>query len=170
LLCTCYGLPQFSYHVRIGSVVGKKCFGHISVLVPFFTGGVIIVSHDERLIRDVGCQVGIRNKYNAFLKNTWTLSLCVTYGAIAGKLPFLTKHAANISFLVVLEKHINNTYWYLNLTNLFYLKNKMLAICMSFIHVAEGLRLRSWGFTRVGEAYSFLCGKNWPSSLILRLI
>ncbi len=32
---------------------------------------------------------------------------------------------------------------------------------MSFIHVAEGLRLQSWGFTRVGEAYSFLCGKKF---------
>jgi hypothetical protein len=35
----------------------KRFWAHLSVC-SFITGGVIIVSHDERLIRDVGCQVG----------------------------------------------------------------------------------------------------------------
>jgi hypothetical protein len=106
--------------------LAEKMFWTSFSFCSFFIGGVIIVSHDERLIRDVGCQVGIRNKYNAiFLNSTLeVISLCV------------------------------------NEQIFFYVKNKMLAVFMSFIHVAEGLRLPSGGFTRVGEAYSCLCGKN----------
>jgi hypothetical protein len=67
----CWYLLWVSYHVRIGSVGKKKRFWAHFSFVPFFIGGVIIVSHDERLIRDVGCQVKIRNNATFLYKGTY---------------------------------------------------------------------------------------------------
>ena len=40
------------------------CFIHVSSIFSLFSGGVIIVSHDEHLIRDTDCQLWVIENQN----------------------------------------------------------------------------------------------------------